>query len=177
MAIDVRPTLAAPDDDPYLWLEEIDGARASAWVDEQNARTLAAFGGPAVEREAATLAAILDRPDKLVIPGRRARWLYNFWTDAQHARGLWRRTTAESFASEAPAWEVLIDLDALAAAEGEDWIWGGASTRPVTHDRAMLRLSRGGSDAVVLREFDLASRSFVADGFVLPEAKSAASWL
>src|SRR5204863_1429229 len=103
--------------------------------------------------------------------------LYNFWTDAQHPRGLWRRTTPDGFRSDAPHWDILIDLDALAAAEGEDWIWGGATTRPVTHDRAIVRLSRGGSDAAVLREFDLASKSFVADGFVLPEAKSQASWV
>src|SRR5436190_10497249 len=177
MTIDVQPTLAAPDDDPWLWLEEIEGARATAWVEQQNVRTLAAFGGAPVERDAAILAAIFDRPDKIPFPGRRGRWLYNFWTDAAQPRGLWRRTTAESFAGEAPEWDVLIDLDALAAEEGEDWIWGGASTRPVSHDRAIVRLSRGGSDAVVLREFDLATKSFVADGFVLPEAKSQASWV
>ena len=117
--MDQRPTLAAPDDDPYLWLEQIEGARATAWVEQQNARTIAAFGGPPVERDAAILAAIFDRPDKIPFPGRRGRWLYNFWTDAAQPRGLWRRTTAESFAGDAPAWDVLIDLDALATEEGE----------------------------------------------------------
>src|SRR5260370_32007620 len=97
--------------------------------------------------------------------------------DAQQPGGLWRRTTPESFSLEQPSWEVLLDVDALAAAEHEDWIWSGATTRPGTHDRAIVRLSRGGSDAVVLREFDLASKAFVSDGYVLPEAKSAASWL
>ena len=115
----------------------------------------------------------LDRPDKIPYIGRRGPYFYNFWTDAQHPRGLWRRTTPESFRLEQPAWEILLDIDALAAAEGEDWIWSGAATRPGTHDRAILRLSRGGSDAVVLREFDLASKAFVSDGYVLPEAKSA----
>lgn len=177
MTIDVRPTLAAPDDDPYLWLEEIEGARAAAWVERQNARTVEAFGGSPVEQDAAILAAIFDRPDKIPFPGRRGPWLYNFWTDAAHPRGLWRRTTAQSFASADPQWEILIDLDALAAAEGEDWIWSGAATRPRNHDRAMVRLSRGGSDAVVLREFDLATRSFVADGFALSEAKGSVSWI
>ena len=116
--LDVRPTLAAPDDDPYLWLEEIEGARATAWVEQQNARTIAAFGGPPVEQDAATLAAIFDRPDKIPFPGRRGRWFYNFWTDAAHPRGLWRRTTPDSFRSDDPQWEILIDLDALAMAEG-----------------------------------------------------------
>jgi prolyl oligopeptidase len=177
MTPDVRPTLAAPDDDPYLWLEEIEGVRAAAWVERQNARTVAAFGGAAVERDAAVLAAIFDRPDKIPFPGRRGRWLYNFWTDAGHPRGLWRRTTAESFATSEPQWEVLIDLDALAAAEGEDWIWSGAATRPSSHDRAIVRLSRGGSDAVVLREFDLATRRLLPDGFALAEAKGYVAWI
>jgi prolyl oligopeptidase len=176
MGADVRPTLAAPDDDPYLWLEEVEGGRATAWVAEQNARTLAAFGGPAVEQDAATLAAIFDRPDKIPFPGRRGPWLYNFWTDAVHPRGLWRRTTAEGFRRETPDWDVLIDLDALATAEGEDWIWGGATTRPGTHDRAIVRLSRGGSDAAVLREFDTVAKVFVPDGFAVPEAKGGANW-
>jgi prolyl oligopeptidase len=174
---DVRPTVDAPDDDPYLWLEEIEGARAAAWVELQNARTVAAFGGPQVEADATVLAAIFDRPDKIPFIGRRGPFLYNFWNDAQHPRGVWRRTTPESFRTDAPEWDVLIDLDALAAAEGEDWIWKGAATRPLKHDRAMLSLSRGGSDAVVLREFDLGTRAFVPDGFLLPEAKGYASWI
>ncbi|HTE80501.1 MAG TPA: S9 family peptidase, partial [Reyranella sp.] len=177
MSVDAKPTVDAPDDDPWLWLEEVEGERASAWVERQNARTLAAFGGPQVETDATTLAAILDRPDKIPFIGRRGPYFYNFWTDAAHPRGLWRRTTPESFRSDTPDWDVLIDLDALAIAEGEDWIWGGAGTRPTKHDRAIVRLSRGGSDAVVLREFDLATKSFVADGFVLPEAKGSAGWV
>jgi prolyl oligopeptidase len=177
MTADVRPTVAAPDDDPYLWLEEVDGAAATAWVEQQNARTVAAFGGPQVEADATVLAAIFDRPDKIPFIGRRGPHFYNFWTDAAHPRGVWRRTPPESFRSDAPDWDVLIDLDALAAAEGEDWIWSGAATRPVTHDRAIVRLSRGGSDAVVLREFDLGTRTFLADGFTLAEAKGGASWV
>ncbi|HEY4170559.1 MAG TPA: prolyl oligopeptidase family serine peptidase [Reyranella sp.] len=177
MSFDSRPTIDAPDDDPYLWLEEVEGARAAAWVDEQNARTVAAFGGPAVEQDATTLAAIFDRPDKIPVPGRRGVWWYNFWNDAAHPRGVWRRTTAESYRTDDPHWDVLIDLDALAAAEGEDWIWKGAVTRPVNHDRAIVSLSRGGSDAVVLREFDLGMKTFVSDGFSLTEAKGYASWI
>jgi prolyl oligopeptidase len=175
--LDARPTIAAPDDDPYLWLEEIEGPQALAWVEAQNERTLAAFGTARFAADRDTLAAILDRPDKIPYIARRGPYFYNFWTDAQQPRGLWRRTTPESFRLEQPSWEILLDLDALAAAEGEDWIWGGASTRPGAHDRAIVRLSSGGSDALVLREFDLGTRTFVGDGFVLPEAKSATSWL
>jgi prolyl oligopeptidase len=174
---DPRPTLAAPDDDPWLWLEEVEGDRALAWVEAQNAATLERYadGRFAADRDA--VRAALDRPDKLPHVTRRGDWLYNFWQDASHPRGLWRRTTLASYREAAPAWDVLLDLDALAHAEGEDWVWKGAATLPGSHDVAMLSLSRGGGDAVVLREFGLESRSFVPEGFVLPEAKGGIDWL
>ena len=175
--IDPRPTLAAPDDDPYLWLEDIDGARPVAWADARSAATLARFGGPATEADADALAAILDRPDNIPIVIRRGAHLFNFWRDAANPRGLWRRTTLDDYRGASPAWEMLLDLDALAAAEGEDWIWGGATVLPGSHNRAILRLSRGGGYAVVLREFLLDSRRFPEDGFVLPEAKGGTDWI
>ena len=152
-----------------------DRGRASACLgrDAERADARDASVRPQFAADRDVLAAIFDRPDKIPYIARRGPYFYNFWTDAQQPRGLWRRTTLESFRLEQPAWEILLDLDALAAAEGEDWIWGGASTRPGTHDRAIVRLSRGGSDAVVLREFDLAAQAFVSDGFSLPEAKGA----
>ncbi|HTS39004.1 MAG TPA: prolyl oligopeptidase family serine peptidase [Xanthobacteraceae bacterium] len=177
MPVDARPTLSAPDDDPYLWLEDVEGTRALAWVEEQNKRTLARFGQTRFAADRDTLAAIYDRPDNIPYVARRGAWLYNFWKDANNPRGLWRRTTLESFRNAPPKWEIVLDLDALAAKENEDWIWGGPATLPGTHDRAILGLSRGGSDAVVLREFDVAGQSFVAGGFELPEAKSSVSWL
>ena len=173
----LRPTLADPDDDPLLWLEEVDGARATAWADSQTAATLRRLGDERLAAERDALCQLLDRPDNLPIPARRGGLLYNFWKDASHPRGVWRRTTLASYRTAAPDWEVLLDLDALATAEGEDWIWQGASTLPPAHERALLRLSRGGSDAVVLREFDLPQRRFITGGFVLPEAKSSAVWL
>ena len=174
---DPRPMLEAPDDDPYLWLEEIDDDRALAWVEAQNAATLAQFGDARFAADRDILAAIFDRPDNIPYIGRRGPLVFNFWKDAAHPRGLWRATSLDSFRSEEPQWDVLLDLDVLAATEGEDWIWNGAETLPGTHDRAIVRLSRGGADAVVLREFDLASRAFVAEDFDLPEAKSGAAWL
>jgi prolyl oligopeptidase len=171
------PTLAAPDDDPWLWLEEVEGERATSWADAQTAATLQRFGGAQYEADRDTLRTLLDRPDNLPVPARRGGLLYNIWKDAAHPRGLWRRTTLDSYRTETPAWDVLLDLDAVAAAESEDWVWMGSATLPPNHDRAILRLSRGGSDAVVLREFDLTTRSFVPDGFTLPEAKGGADWL
>jgi prolyl oligopeptidase len=177
LTVDPRPTVAAPDDDPYLWLEDVDGTRALAWVEAQNRATLARFADAGFAADRDILAAIFDRPDNLPLIARRGARLFNFWKDAAQPRGLWRATTLESFRTAEPQWEVLLDLDALAAREGEDWIWGGATTLPGSHDRAILMLSRGGADAAVLREFDLPSCDFVADGFALPEAKSGAAWL
>ena len=156
--IDPRPTLEAPDDDPYLWLEEVDGGRALAWVEAENTKTLGRFGDERYAADRDSLTAIFDRPDNIPLIARRGSRIFNFWKDAAHPRGLWRAGTLESFRSEAPRWEILLDLDALAAKEGEDWTWNGAATIPRSHDRAILMLSRGGADAVVLREFDLATR-------------------
>jgi prolyl oligopeptidase len=174
---DPRPTIEAPDDDPYLWLEAIDGERALAWVEAQNAATLARFGDARFAADRKILAAIYDRPDNIPLIARRGSAVFNFWKDAEHPRGLWRATSLDAFRAPQPEWKILVDLDALATAEGEDWTWGGAATIPASHDRAILMLSRGGADAVVLREFDLASRDFVAEGFSLPEAKGGAAWL
>jgi prolyl oligopeptidase len=177
LVIDPRPTLAAPDDDPYLWLEEVDGEPALAWVEAQNRVTLARFGDARYAADRDVLAAIFDRPDNIPLIARRGSQVFNFWKDAAHPRGLWRATSLASYRTEAPDWEILLDLDALAAEEGEDWTWSGAITLPGSHDRAVLMLSRGGADAVVLREFDLAAGDFVADGFFLPEAKGGVEWL
>jgi hypothetical protein len=174
---DPRPTLEAPDDDPYLWLEEIDGGPALAWVEAQNAATLARFGDARFTADRDVLAAIFDRPDNIPVITRRGTRVFNFWKDAAHPRGLWRATSLDSFRNESPSWKILLDLDTLAAREAEDWTWSGAATIPGSHDRAVLRLARGGADAVVLREFDLASRDFVPGGFALPEAKGGAAWL
>jgi prolyl oligopeptidase len=181
-APDLRPTLDAPDDDPYLWLEDVDGPAATAWVDAQSAATLARFAGPGFDADRDAIKALLDRTDRIASVTRRAGLLYNFWKDATQPRGLWRRTTPASYRTAAPEWEVLLDLDALAREENRDWVWQGAGTVPGTHDRAMLRLSDGGGDAVALREYDLPTRRFVPpgpaeDGFALPGCKADAAWL
>src|SRR5262245_12439466 len=140
-------------------------------------RTAGPVGRGHFARDRDTLADIFDRPDKIPFITRRGRHLYNFWKDGAHRRGLWRRTTLDSFRSEQPNWEIMLDLDALADEEAEDWVWGGPSTLPGSHDRAILSLSRGGSDAAVLQQFDILAKAFVTDGFALPEAKGWVSWL
>ena len=168
---DCRPTVTKPDDDPHLWLDDIDGEKALAWVEGQNQRTLEPFENKALDRDYEELKAALDRPDTLPRICRLGGLLYNYWTDEMHHCGIWRRTTLERFRAGEEAWEELLDLDAIAKAEDEDWFWDGVTTLPPLHERAILPLSRGGSDAVVLREWNLATRSFVENSFALGEAK------
>ena len=103
-------------------------------------------------------------------------WLYNFWQDRANPRGLWRRTTWAEYRKPEPAWQTVLDIDALARDEKENWVWKNAQCLPPRGDRCLISLSRGGGDAIVVREFDLAQAQFVADGFVLPEAKSDVDW-
>jgi len=146
-------------------------------VEAQSAATLQRFGDARFAADRDILKAILDRPDNIPYPNRRAGRLFNPWQDAAHPRGVWRTTTLESFVTDAPDWDVLIDVDALAAKDGEDWVWRGGVTLPPAHERAIAYLSCGGADATVLREFDLTTRKFVADGFNLPEGRNSAVWL
>ncbi|WP_159841387.1 prolyl oligopeptidase family serine peptidase [Nocardia sp. CY41] len=167
--------------DPYLWLEEVTDERALDWARARNAVVRARFADSDRFRDLERrILGMLDTDTKIAYPARRGRWLYNFWRDAEHPRGLWRRTTLAEYAEDAPDWDVLIDLDAVAAAEDENWVWGGAAVLRPEQSRALISLSRGGADAKVVREFDLERRVFVepADGgFFLPEAKSEIRWI
>jgi prolyl oligopeptidase len=164
-------------DDPYLWLEQLDSAPVSAWVAARTAETVAALCDDQFERDRAAALLILDAPDRIPWIARRGPSVYNFWRDGNNPRGLWRRTTLARYRSGAPAWEIVFDLDALAEAEDEDWVWQGCTALPPEHRRGMISLSRGGADATVLREFDLTTCRFVDGGFALPEAKGFASWI
>jgi prolyl oligopeptidase len=177
MLIDDRPTIASPDDDPYLWLEEIEGERALAFVAQQSKLTLERFGDAGFADDRDTLTAIFDRPDNIPYVTRRGGFLYNLWKDANNPRGIWRRTTLDEFRGPNPKWEVLLDVDKLALEENQDWILSWIKTQPGASPRAILSLSRGGSDAATLREFDIENKTFVTDGFVQPEAKGGAEWL
>jgi prolyl oligopeptidase len=164
--------------DPWLWLEDVDSDAALGWVAERNAETereLTALPGYAPLR--ARLKTILDSRDRIPYVGHHAGRFYNFWRDADHERGIWRRTTLDEYRQPAPAWETVLDLDALARAEGENWVWSGVTFLEPHGTRCLVSLSRGGGDAHVVREFDVAARAFVADGFTLPEAKTSAGWI
>ncbi|MCS6711403.1 S9 family peptidase [Brachybacterium sp. EF45031] len=185
-----EPRLPAPDgsDDPWLFLEDVTGDEALAWVRERNAETEQELDAlPLTATLQQEIREILDAPDRIPGVTLRGEHVYNLWTDAGHERGLWRRTTLEDYRRDQPDWEVLLDVDALGREEQESWVWHGARLlRPAEGEpyrRALVTLSRGGSDADVTREFDLESRRFVAppaeagEGFVRPEAKGSVSWV
>ncbi len=164
-------------EDPHLWLEDVLGDDALAWVRERNAQSRAVLEAwPRFGQTRDQLRAILDSREQ--IPGvvRRGDWFWNFWRDDKNPRGLWRRTTLEEYRKPQPDWDVVIDLDELARSEDENWVWHGTRCLAPKYERGLIMLSRGGSDAQVVREFDIARREFVADGFVLPEAKSSVDW-
>ena len=167
-------------DDPFLWLEDVEGERALDWVRERNSKALERLATPR-EREIERAALeVLDDDAKIPYVSLAGGLLYNFWRDAAHPRGIWRRTTPESYRTASPEWEVLLDLDALNETEGEDWVWHGASVLRPTCDRALVTLSHGGSDADVTRELDLTTLAFVPEtdgGFVRPEAKGGVGWI
>ena len=169
---------AAATADPYLWLEDVQGERALAWVRERNAESETLLQSrPVFEALRSGIREVLDSREQIPCVSRRGDWLYNLWRDAANPRGLWRRTTLAEFRKPQPVWETLIDVDALGRAEGENWVWAGASCLGPDYRHCLVSLSRGGADAHVVREFDTVAKAFVAGGFELPEAKSSVDWI
>lgn len=163
--------------DPHLWLEDVLGEEPLAKVKGWNEATLAAYeADPRFATMQDEALRVLSSDARLATGPIRGDHLYNFWRDAEHTRGVWRRTPLEAYLSGASEWEVLLDVDALAEAEGENWIWHGATCAPKS-TRCLIELSRGGKDAVVVRELDRETGTFVQDGFYLPEAKSDVTFL
>lgn len=166
------------DQDPYLWLEDIDGERALEWVKAQNVLSCERLESDA--RYAAIRAraeAILAARDRIPYGEILGGSVHNFWQDADHVRGVWRRATIASYEGASTRWQTVLDIDALAEKEKENWVYQGRAALPHRYQRFMVRLSRGGTDAAVLREFDLPSLAFDEEGFVLEEAKQNVAWL
>ena len=163
--------------DEHLWLEDVHGEKSIAWVNERNQRTAEkftkskSFGN--LEKQ---LREILDSDDRIPFISKLGEFYYNFWQDEDNPKGILRRTTLDEYMKEVSRWEVVLDIDKLSAVEGENWVYAG-SQKLLDHDRTLINLSRGGSDAVVVREFDLKRKEFVAGGYFIEEAKSDVTWL
>ncbi|GAB3512314.1 prolyl oligopeptidase family serine peptidase [Pseudoxanthomonas daejeonensis] len=164
--------------DPHQWLEDVTGDKQLAWVRAQNAKTDAALATtPGFKQMEAGIREVLDSDAKIPGVQKIGRWYYNFWKDKNHERGIWRRTTLEEYRKPNPAWETIIDLDALNKAEGENWVWHGADCLRPAYERCLVALSRGGADADVTREFDVSKKAWVENGFFRPEAKGGLGWI
>ncbi len=177
-----KPGSAEPQvtaEDPYLWLEDMLGVPALAWVRACNAYSkLELASGPNFDKLNQDLLKVMNSNER--IPGVRKSgdYFYNFWRDGEHPRGIWRRTTLDEYKKADPKWDVILDLDAINKAEGVNWVWKGAEIlKQGGYRHVLINLSRGGADATVVREFDLKTRQFVKDGFELPEAKGGMSWI
>lgn len=165
-------------EDPFLWLEEIQGERALDQVEAWNDRTAEQLTqAPGFEQRRERAFAILTDDDQIAMPDEiQGDHVTNFWIDSDHPRGLWRISPRDAYLAGNPEWRVLIDVDALGEAEGESWVWHGADCLEPDYQRCLVSLSPGGSDADVVREFDIGTGEFVADGFTLPVAKSNVAW-
>jgi prolyl oligopeptidase len=165
-------------DDPYLWLEDIHGNRSMDWVKQQNAVTTKQFVDNAeFTKTRDSILEVLDSDARIPEVSRMDGWLYNFWRDQAHPRGIWRRTTLDEYRKTEPKWQLLLDIDALNKAENKRWVFKGVQCLKPNYERCLISLSPDGGDAVNVREFDIASKSFVKGGFDLPVAKTEADWI
>nr|WP_252738862.1 prolyl oligopeptidase family serine peptidase [Colwellia sp. D2M02] len=163
--------------DPYLWLEEVEGEKALNWVKEKNKRSLAHLKShESYQGVYDNTLEIMNDKERIPYARERAGFYYNFWRDENHVRGIYRRTTFEEYQKASPKWETVLDIDALAKQDNENWVYKGMNCHKPTYQRCLVSLSRGGADATVIKEFDVKTKSFVKGGFSLPEAKSSVSW-
>lgn len=175
----IATAAAAQSDDPYLWLEEVEGAKPLAQVKRWNREAEAVLTKvPGYEQHRKRALELLNDPQQIAMPGDvLGDMVTNHWVDADHKRGLWRVSPLADFVAGDPKWRVLIDVDALGAKEGESWVWHGANCLPPQFQRCLVSLSPGGGDADVIREFDIPSASFVEGGFTVPLGKNNATWV
>jgi len=166
------------EEDPFLWLEAVDDEKALDWVRAENASTAERLkSSPLFDELYAQAKAILNASSRLPDVHQEGDWLYNFWRDEKNPRGMFRRTTLAEFAKTKPVWEVVIDIDALGKEDDTQWVFKGMNCLPEHPEHCLVRLSPGGGDAVVTREFNSVDKTFVKDGFYLPVSKGSANWI
>jgi len=168
---------AAEASDPNIWLEQLSNPRVDAWVAAGNAKTKGVLEQDARFAPLYDQAlAIAEAKDRIPTPHFRSGAVYNFWQDADHVRGLWRKTSLADYQTAQPGWTPVLDLDQLAKAESANWVWKGADCQRPEERICLVSLSDGGEDAVTIREFDLAAAQFVTAGFTLPKSKQNIAW-
>ena len=178
MSNDAKKPAPEASADPYLWLEDVSAVRSLDWVRKQNAKSTKQLeGSKDFAKLRDDIKAILDSDDKIALVNKIGDRYYNFWQDAEHTRGIWRRTTLDEYRKDSPTWETVLDIDALNKAERENWVWHGAECLKPANQRCLIGLSRGGADADVTREFDIAKKEWIKDGFFRPEAKGDLHWI
>ncbi len=167
----------APAGEPPAFLAEVEGDQALHWVGQRNAQTFDVLEHdrryPGFHADAL---AVAQAPERIPTPKVIGGQVYNFWQDAAHRRGLWRRTDLRSYRGASPAWHTVLDLDALSASEHANWVWKGVECEEPSGTRCLLLLSDAGEDATTAREFDLRDERFVPGGFVLPRSKQTVAW-
>lgn len=169
--------IISENNDPYLWLEDITGKRSMEWVQTQNDRTLSRLQShPIYASLYEKLLKIHNSTNRIALPTIRHEYVYNFWQDEKHVRGIWRRSPLNSYLAKTPQWEILLDIDKLSKEENESWVFKGTVPFNQNPEQCILQLSKGGKDAVVLREFNIVEKEFVTDGFIVDESKSYCSW-
>ncbi len=169
---------AETEKDPYLWLEKVEAKKSLDWVKQINAETTGVLEKvPGFIELNKRLLSIYDSKKRIPYASKIGKYFYNFWKDAKHQRGVYRRTTLEEYKKKDPKWEIILDIDALAKKENKNWVYKGMDRLYPDYNICLINLSVGGADAKVVREFDIAKKEFVKDGFYLPEAKSNIGWI
>ncbi|MEQ1866708.1 MAG: prolyl oligopeptidase family serine peptidase [Micropepsaceae bacterium] len=171
-------SVTVAEDDPFLWLEDVHGAKALDWVYAENARTATRLEGDRRYEEYRQAALkIFTATDRISVPLFRAGGVDNIWQDDTHPHGQWRHASLASYRAGKPKWATVLDLDALSKAEGKNWFWKGAECLAPDDRLCLVRLSDGGGDAIEIREFDAVAKTFVADGFRMERAKQSVDWI
>ena len=159
-------SISSYESDPYLWLEEVEGRASLAWVEERNQETFTRYtqSNEFIEQYQKIKTELNDE-ERIPSAYYQNGEMYNFWRDEENVRGIWRKTSFESYLEDQPVWENILDIDQLAEDEGINWLFRGADCLAPEYKRCLIRLSDGGTDAVTIREFDLIEKKFVRNGF------------
>lgn len=165
-------------EDPYIWLENVDAERSLKWVEKWNEKSLAVLTGqPNYKNIYEKNLEIYNSTDRIASPSIYGDYIYNFWQDKEHVRGIWRRTSLKNYLSKNTEWEIVIDIDKISEEDNEKYVFKGAVGLFPNYNKFLVSLSKGGGDAVIVKEFDAKTKTFIEGGFYLPEAKGSASWI